>query len=109
MCDDEEVRLPPARGLLAQQLRSSVVRVSVVDWQVSFQGSAAADLCYLLYSSSTCLFRRIHADELMEAHFHRLLEVARALGVGHRQFAPTFRDFDEEFQKVIIIVKTNSN
>jgi len=39
-----------------------VVKVAIVDWQVSYYGSGPSDLCYLLYSSTTSGFRRAHKD-----------------------------------------------
>ena len=109
-------------NFLFRRARADAVRSAAVDWQVAFHGNAVADLCYLLYSTSTGLFRRKYADELMTAYFARcvggggntefrisgeknnyfprLLEVVRALGLDHHQFNPTFREFDEEFQQV---------
>ena len=63
-------------------------------------GSASSDVCYLLYSSTTSLFRRMHENEVLEAYFSTLMDTLRSLGVIDADFDPTFDQFREEVKQV---------
>lgn len=75
------------------------LKVAIVDWQVSFYGHGPTDLCYLIYSTSTSLFRKKHLDALLKSYFHILVSTVHKLGVPGNAFDPSFEEFESDFMQ----------
>lgn len=74
-----------------------ILRCLAVDWQISFFGHAPSDVCYLVYSSTTKVFRDSHLEELLNDYFELLTRTIRSLGIHHELFDGQIEDFKAEF------------
>ena len=71
--------------------------------QVSYYGNATSDLCYLIYSSTTALFRRKHLQKLLKFYFDTLVESIESFGIQNKVDGRLKFDFDQlllEFKQV---------
>lgn len=68
--------------------------------QISFFGHAPSDVCYLVYSSTTKVFRDSHLEELLNDYFELLTRTIRSLGIHHELFDGQIEDFKAEFHHV---------
>ena len=71
--------------------------------QVSYYGNATSDLCYLIYSSTTGLFRRKHLQKLLKFYFDTLVESIESFGIQNKVDGRLKFDFDQlllEFKQV---------
>ena len=68
--------------------------------QICYCGNAVTDLSYLIYTTSTTMFRHEHLDDLLHIYFEDLINVVRELGLSEDQYHPGFDEFRNEFFKV---------
>ena len=68
--------------------------------QICYCGNAVTDLSYLIYTTSTTMFRHEHLDDLLHIYFEDLIGVVRELGLSEKQYHPEFDEFRNEFFKV---------
>ena len=68
--------------------------------QICYCGNAVTDLSYLIYTTSTTMFRHEHLDDLLHLYFEDLIDVVRELGLSEKQYHPGFDEFRNEFFKV---------
>ena len=68
--------------------------------QVCYYGNATSDLCYLIYTTSTAIFRQENLDNLLKLYFEHLISVIRDLGLEEDQYNPIYDEFVDEFYKV---------
>ena len=69
-------------------------------FKICYYGNAARDLCYLIYTTSSAMFRQEHLNDLLKLYFTNLIDVVRHLGLDQDKYNPAYDQFVLEFYKV---------
>ena len=51
------------------------------------------------------MFRQDHLIDLLELYFETLMGSVRVLGLQKNQYNPTYEQFEDEFYKVLILIR----
>ena len=74
-------------------------------FQICYYGNAPSDLCYLIFTTSSSMFRQEHLNNLLELYFETLMRTVRALGLLENIYNPAYEQLEDEFYKVAILLR----